>query len=217
MGRIESKTPPPLLVTYDDESVPGDSYSRFSGQAPLTDESPPPYIDASSTESPRRHEPLGVRSVLLHDQRDIISSTTHQDANGSRTTVISRSLTSDPKRLQSFISTQTRLMPTPWVRVVGTHTDTRQNKKSKETTIVTDFDISISASDLLTPAWRRTGVIENGMRAFRGGRWKSVATGFQSDLESTHTSPRLEEWYHRFCASTARLKTYGCLFRLLSG
>lgn len=191
----------PLMVNYDDELLSEDNPSVSS----LTDR---PHI-----------EPPGIRHVLLHDPRDIISSTSHYDSEGSTTTVISRSLTSDPERLQSFLSNQTRLRPSPWVRLVGTHTETREKKrrnanekKEKETTMVTDFDISISASDLLIPAWRRTRVIGNEILAYRGGRSKSVATGLQSDVESTHTSPTLEEWCHRFCASRARLKTYGGLF-----
>lgn len=223
MGRVESKTP--LLENYGNGSSTNDSPSRSSefprGQVLIGDDVPPPYADTStSTELPNRHHinPSNSRDVRLnHNKYGILSAKTERDDNGSKTTVISHSLGSDPKLLGDFISTQTRLMPNPLVRMVGTHTETtttttkrRMSKKKRKTeTTVTDFDISISAADLLAPAWRRTRVVENAMKAYRGGRRRTVATGYTSDLEPAHTAPPLEEWYHRFCASTASLKTYG--------
>ena len=223
MGRIEANTP--LLEDFDNESVAYENRSGiFQGprnQVPIADDGPPPYSDIStSTELPDRRyiEQSDFRDdVLNHQKYGILSTTTHRDGKGSKTTVISQSLASDPKLLRDFISSQTKLMPNPLVRMVGTHTETRRRRKSEESTIVTDFDISISASDLLAPAWRRTKVVENGMHAYRGGRWKTIAPGYKSDLESTHTAPRLEEWYHRFCASAASLKTYGHALSGLNG
>lgn len=215
MGRDQSKTP--ALVDYGHESGAEGSYSGSSGfpsgQVPTADDGPPPYTDVStstSTQLLNRHhiEPSNVRAAVLNrDEYDILSAKTYRDGRGSKTTVISHSLASDPKLLRDFISAQSRLMPNPLVRMIGTHTERQQRHKTKENTTVTDFDISISASDLLAPAWRRTKVVENGMKSYRGGRRKSAATGYRSELGSTHTAPRLEEWYHRFCASAARLKT----------
>lgn len=224
MGRGQSQTP--ALVDYGDESGAEGSYllssESPSGQVPIADDSPPPYTDISVTISTptqplsRHHiESFNVRAAVLdHDEYDILSAKTYRDGRGSKTTVISNSLASDAKLLRDFISAQSRLMPNPLVRMVGTHTETQERRKSDENTTVTDFDISISASDLLAPTWRRTRVVENGMKAYRGGRRKSVATGYQSDLESTHSAPRLEEWYHRFCASAGSLKTYRHFLRV---
>lgn len=215
MGRDESKTP--LLENYANASSPHHASSASSafpsGQVPLADDVPPPYSDTPpSTEIFNRHhvhvEPSQSREALLGNAKyDILSAKTQRDGNGSKTTVISRSLSSDPKLLGEFIAAQARLMPNPLVRMVGTHTETQERRKSDENTTVTDFDISISMSDLLVSTWRRTTVVENGMKAYRGGRRKTVATGYESDLESTHIAPRLEEWYHRFCASPASVKT----------
>lgn len=212
MGREDLKTP--LLENYGNGSSPHDGSSASSGfpsgQVPIADDVPPPYSDTPPpTEHLNRHrvEPSLSREALLsHDKYGILSAKTRQDGNGSKTTVISHALSSDPKLLGEFISAQARLMPNPLVRMVGTHTETQERRKSEENTTVTDFDISISIADLLAPAWRRTTVVENGMKAYRGGRRKTVATGYKSDLESTHSAPRLEEWYHRFCASAASVK-----------
>lgn len=215
MGRDEFKTP--LLENYANGSAPTDNTSSASsafpsGQVPIGDDVPPPYSDTppSFAQLPiRRHvEPALSREALLNQEKyGILSTKTRRDGNGSKTTVISQALSSDPRLLEDFISAQARLMPNPLVRMVGTHTETQERRKSDENTTVTDFDISISMADLLAPTWRRTKVVENEMKAYRGGRMKTVATGYKSDLESTHTAPRLEEWYHRFCASAASVKT----------
>ena len=209
MGRAELKTP--LMENYHIANDSSSASSGFpSGQVPVADDVPPPYTDIppSTDLLNRRHvEPPVPREALLnHEKYGILSAKTQRDGNGSKTTVISQSLSSDPKLLGEFISAQARLMPNPLVRMVGTHTETQERRKSEENTTVTDFDISISIADLLAPAWRRTKVVENGMKAYRGGRRKSIATGYKSDLESTRTAPRLEEWYHRFCASAASMK-----------
>lgn len=214
MGRDEFKTP--LLENYANGSAPTDNSSSASsafpsGQVPTADDVPPPYSDTPpSIQPPRRPhvEPILPREALLNQEKyGVLSAKTRRDGNGSKTTVISRALCSDPKLLGEFISAQARVMPNPLVRMVGTHTETQERRKSEENTTVTDFDISISIADLLAHTWRRTKVVENGMKAYRGGRRKTVATGYKSDLESTHTAPRLEEWYHRFCASAASVKT----------
>lgn len=215
MGREESKTP--LLENYANGSSPNDSASASSafpsGQVPPADDVPPPYTDTPpSTAFLNYHhhhpEPSPSREALLsRDKYGILSAKTQKDPSGSKTTVISRSLSSDPDLLGEFISAQARLMPNPLVRLLGTHTETHERRNSERTTTVTDFDLSISLADLLTPVWRRTKLVENGMKAYRGERRKTVATGYKSDPESTDTAPRLEEWYHRFCASPAGVKT----------
>lgn len=224
MGRDESKTP--LLDNYPNHSngfppsidtTSSASSTILSGQVPIADDVPPPYSDTTPPPPPasssiplpnsRHVKPFLSREDLLNQEKySILSVKNQRDGNGSKTTVISQALSSDPKLLEDFISAQARLMPNPLVRMVGTHTETQQRRKSEENTTVTDFDISISMADLLAHTWRRTKVVENGMKAYRGGRRKTVATVDKSDLESTPTAPRLEEWYHRFCASAASVK-----------
>lgn len=212
MSRV-SKTP--LLVAYHDDPdyEVGSSSIPLSGQVPLEDEEPPPYTDGP----PRRAEPQVETANVQrpyppnppneYRDYDIVSCKINKSDKGSTKTIISPLLTSDPKALAAFVKAEKRVMPNPIIRMKGTHTETRRRDKRDETVTVTDFDISVSASDLLAPPWRRTQVIENGSKAYRGGRTKSIAEGFKADLISTHTAPRLEEWYHRFCASSTSLKT----------
>lgn len=214
----------PLLVAYQDDhdQYHGSSASSsipLRGQVPLEDEEPPPYTDAppiravqqpNSIPSQRPSPPnvsSGFNPSNEHNNYNIVSSRINKSEKGSTKTIISSDLASDPKALEAFIANEKRNMPNPLVRMVGTHTETRTRDKREETVTVTDFDVSVSTSELLAFPWRRTQVIDNGVKAYRGGRTKSIAAGFKADLQSTHTAPRLEEWYHRFCASSANLKT----------
>lgn len=226
MGRApdsqDSKTH--LLVAYQDEPDHDDGGSASSsiplrGQVPLEDEEPPPYtdvsparaerqVDAIHTQRPSPPNPLSEYNPSNeYSNFNILSCKIDKSDKGSTKSIISSDLASDPKALATFVANEKRAMPNPLIRMLGTHTETRRRDKRDETVTVTDFDISVSASDLLASPWRRTRVIDNGVKAYRGGRTKSTATGFKADLLSTHAPPSLEEWYHRFCASSAGLKT----------
>ena len=215
MGRADSSQTY-LLVNYQDDRDREDgssiSSSHSSNQVPLELDEPPAYTSvATRSEAELNHlhtEHSALNAAPNYDDYDILSSKTHKNARGSTTSIFSNSLCSDPKLLRDFVAAQTKLMPNPIVRMIGTHTETRTRDKREETISVTDFDISISASDMLATPWRRTICVENGRKTYRGGRWKTVATNFKADLESTHTAPRPEEWFHRFCASSASLKAY---------
>ena len=92
--------------------------------------------------------------------------------------------------------------------MLGTHTETRRNNKKEEKIKVTDFDIKISLSGLVLPSSRKTTTADNANKTYRGGRIRTAAPGFKADVEASHAAPMLDEWYHRFCASSARVKTY---------
>lgn len=213
----EDNSKNPLLAAYrDDPYHEGGSFESshipLRGQVPLEDDTPPAYTDAPSRSELQQRQveferPTSQTPPDESQDYNILYSKVTKNSKGSTITVISPLLTTDPKSLRSFIADERRLAPNPVIRIEGYHTETRRRDKKDETVNITDFDISISASDLFISHWRRTQVIENGIKAYRGGRTRSVAPGFKADLESTHTAPSLEEWYHRFCASGASLKT----------
>lgn len=218
MGRAND-TKTPLLVTYQNDSdleggASASSSIALRGQVPLEDEAPPPYRDVSPTRAEAQADririlhPPPISASNEHHDYNIISSTINKNDKGSTKTIISSLLTNDPKALGAFVADEKRVMPDPMIRMKGTHTETRRRDNRDETTTFTDFDISVSTSDLLASPWRRTKFIDNGEKAYRGGRTKSIAAGFKADLQSTHGVPSPEEWYHRFCASSATLKTY---------
>lgn len=223
MGRTnnDSKTPP--LIVYSDEENHGGASSFSStiplrNQVPVEDDEPPPYIDSVAVTHTR---PEGSdiqqrfhRSAL--ETHDISYKKTHRDAKGSTTTVLSRVISSDPDLLQKFVGMEARLMPNPTVRMIGTHTETRYRDKREESITVTDFDITVSLANLLVSPWRRTRVVENGVKAYRGGRTRAIAKGFKVDVEETRSAPSLKEWCHRFCASSASLKTFTISRRVIN-
>lgn len=216
MGRTNNDSVTTPLIVYSDEENHGGTSSFSStiplrNQVPLEDDEPPPYIDSVAV-THTRPEASDIqrrfhRSAL--DTHDISYKKTHRDAKGSSTTVLSRVISSDPDLLQDFVGMEARLMPNPMVRMIGTHTETRYRDKREESITITDFDITVSLANLLVSPWRRTRVVENGVKAYRGGRTRSIAKGFKVDVEETRSAPSLKEWCHRFCASSASLKTYG--------
>lgn len=204
------------MIAYSDDEENGGSSSFSSSiplqnQVPLENDEPPAYTDNFAA-TLLLSEGSDIQRRFHHsnlDTHDITYRKSHQDAKGSTTTVLSRAISSDPDLLQDFMAMEARLMPNPTVRMMGTHTETRYRDKREESTTVTDFDITVSLANLLVSPWRRTRVVENGVKAYRGGRTRSIAKGFKIDSEGTRPAPSLKEWCHRFCASSASLKTYG--------
>ncbi|KAL8861551.1 MAG: hypothetical protein Q9178_002075 [Gyalolechia marmorata] len=131
----------------------------------------------------------------------------NEDAKGSTTTYISETLSSDPAVCQAFIETAIQVPIQPFVRLVGTHTETRRRDKKDETTRVTDFDVSVPLETLIVKSWTRTRIVENSQKAYRGGIRKQLDPRVKAHLEAAATKPSLQEWCHRFCASSASAKS----------
>ncbi|KAI4225186.1 MAG: hypothetical protein L6R36_004090 [Xanthoria steineri] len=132
----------------------------------------------------------------------------NQDAKGSTTTYISKTLSSDPAVCQAFIETKAQVSIQPTVRLVGTHTETRRRDKKDETTKITDFDIAVPLNSLFAHEWARTKIVENSQKAYRGGIWKQLDPRVKAHPEAAATTPSLQEWCHRFCASSASAKLF---------
>ena len=219
MGRVKDQQIPPTGV-YRDEPDRDDAASTSSAvplrdrvvlgdeSLPFEDDLPPAYsgdfIENPDSSGPRRDS----LDYLPDEVLSIYPKQCQEDAKGSRSAVLSSRLTSDPGALRDYMLFQSRTEPGPWVRMLGTHTETRRDNKKEEKFKVTDFDIKISLSGLVLPSSRKTTVVENAYKTYRGGRMRTVALGFKADVEASHRAPTLEEWYHRFCASSARVKTW---------
>lgn len=217
MGRVNDTSRTSPLIAYSDDDETRGRSSSFSStiplwnQVPLSNDEPPAYTD-SVTATQTHHEDDGGQRRFQHrilDTHDVTYRETQRDVKGSTKFVLSRVFSSDPDLLQDFVAMEARLMPNPTVRMTGTHTETRYRDKREESITVTDFDILVSLANLLVSPWRRTKVVENGVKTYRGGRTRSIGKGFRVDEEETRLAPSLKEWCHRFCASSASLKTYG--------
>lgn len=212
---------PNILVmgrANDDTEASGDTAPSSTipllNQTSLEDYGLPPYTEANAASPVARGD---VSSYAMHDPSPqlfqpggITPSTVVSSARGSTRVTLSSTVASDPKLLQSFVKSEARRMPNPMVRLIGTHTEKRPRERGNNETTVRDFDIRISMADLLAPAWRKTRLAENRDKVYRGGRLKSTARTYSTtDGLTRDSTPSLQEWCHLFCASSARLKSYG--------
>lgn len=198
MGRANDDT------EVTDHSAPSSAIPLLH-QTSLEDNGFSPYTDAVAGSPVARGTALSYAihnsSPQLCQPGGIAPSTVISSTIGSTRVSLSSALASDPKLLQSFVKSEARRMPNPLVRLIGTHTERRRRDGGTDESTAKDFDIQISMADLLVQAWRRTRLAENLDNVYRGGRLKSVAT--------RDSTPSLQEWCHLFCASSARLKSYG--------
>lgn len=207
----------------DDTEASGDSSPSSATpllyQTSLEDYGPPPYTEAVAGSPVARGAfpsyAIQNASPQLSQPGGITSSTVVNSTRGSTRVSLSSTVASDPKLLESFVKSEARRMPHPIVRLIGTHIEgthieTRSGDRATNESTVTDFDIRISMADMLAPAWRRTRLAENSDKVYRGGRLKSTARRYNStDMLTRDLTPSLQEWCHLFCASSARLKSYG--------
>lgn len=202
----------------DDIEASGDSAPFFAipllHQTSLEDHGLPPYTEAVAGSLVERG---AVSSYAIHNPSPQLfqpssstTSTVLSSTRGSTRVSLSTTIASDPKLLQAFVKSEARRMPNPIVRLIGTHIERRPRDRGNNESTVKDFDIRISMADMLAPAWRRTRLAENHQKVYRGGRLKSVARGYNAtDMLTRDLTPSLQEWCHLFCASSARLKSYG--------
>lgn len=204
-------------ATYRENST-GDNAASTSSAVPLLDQAdinigqdPPPYSD-------NEDEPT---STLVRGTLDeVIEERVSEDRKGSTITRISPTLSVDPVALKEFILQQAAICPEPSIRIRGTHTvTTRETNGQKKRQEVEDFDIKIDVTDTISRRslspnssipmreWMKLQIVQNGIKAYRGGRTRSKAKGYKADLETSHEIPSLDEFCHLFCASSAKLKS----------
>ncbi|KAL8658599.1 MAG: hypothetical protein Q9226_000889 [Calogaya cf. arnoldii] len=188
------------LVDSDDHGDNGNTVRKGVGGGP-----PGRFIEDHDVQPDPVCAELQERNRLLSDVQWTFSA--NEDAKGSTNTYISKTLSSDPTICQAFIETQAQIQIQPAVRLVGTHTETRRRDKKDETTHVTDFDFTVPLSSLFAREWARTNIVENSQKAYRGGIRKQLDPRVKAHSEAAATTPSLQEWCHRFCASSASAKS----------
>ncbi len=128
----------------------------------------------------------------------------------------------DPARLEQHVRQLAAIPPRPYVRLIGTHTETTRDRKGKsETSTVTDFDVSVELTPFLYSdaryrrSWAQLRTVDNGEEVRRGTvlARRAVPSGSLSaqddiDIEVGGGKPTLQEWCHRYAASHAGLKCF---------
>ncbi|KAF2678449.1 hypothetical protein K458DRAFT_423142 [Lentithecium fluviatile CBS 122367] len=113
--------------------------------------------------------------------------------------------------------------PYPLVNIEGSHTETIRRGDKKETKTITDFRILMDLQNYLRrnfdphdSSHMKLVTVENGEKTHRGTIWKQRAPGFKQDIEVGTSSPELNEWCHRYCASPRMLRIFR-LRRVVTG
>lgn len=218
--------PTPQTAAYRDDpdavslhTTPDDYSYDDAPDVPLL---PPSYTDSESSSQ------TGGASVIppLHHIRHIAPPTTRTDhskvsiKNGKpivceTLTHMNPDLDNDPQALLFAVNGFAYEAPTPYIYIMGTHRETIKKGDKKETKDITDFRIVINMQRYLRPNFndretRSVSVktVENGVKTHRGTILKTRAPCSQQSIEVGNTTPTLEEWCHRFCASPRMLKIF---------
>ncbi|SPO06957.1 uncharacterized protein DNG_09651 [Cephalotrichum gorgonifer] len=208
---------------YLDDAAPG-SYLDSPSALPLEsydgdDDAPPRYSDLPAASSfpanplaPGRREP----------QRPAKCIGPRQAGSGNERYMDPR-LDSDPDYLVEWMEYLAEFPPRLFVRVEGTHTETRTegtgNNSKRTTQSVTDFDVKVEMTAFLyrdvksRASWRelRTVGDEEVVRRGTSLRKAAATTAHGGSAALEHGRERrstLVEWAHRYCASSAGLKTF---------
>lgn len=191
---------PPEVYRDDDPLTPGSA-------VPLEeyDDAPPSYSDLPA--EPLPPNPLGPRHSPPRPAKRIVSG---QGATGNERFMDAR-LDNDPGYLIEWMEYLAEFPPRAFVRIEGTHRESKTREGKNETKDVVDFDLKIEMTAFLY------GDIKNGRS------WKALRTVRDEEVARRGTSLRtkargaggpevgggsLAEWAHRYCASHAGLKTF---------
>ncbi|KAI1323643.1 hypothetical protein F5Y16DRAFT_332490 [Xylariaceae sp. FL0255] len=183
------------------------------------DDLPPAYSDTPDEASeaapmlpPNRTPATAVRPDIRprdHDALVVI------DVNTGAQGWVARSL-ENPPDLENYIRQLATVPPRPFLKLVGTHHETRRDSKGKtEKVKITDFDVSIEMTPYLysdaqyRKSWSELRTVENHEKVRRGTVIRKRAPGSRQDIEvGGPPQATLQEWCHRFSASHAGLKCF---------
>ena len=225
MGRPPTSKQPPAGIYQDSPSTRDDHASAISLHSNIDsqdaddhddDEALPPYSDdpnaslvASASTAPYDAPPL-LQDTHIQTHKNV-------DARGSRVVRVSPVLTYDPIALKAYILAESEHELQSHICVTGTHTEERRSGHGKETkvskTTVVDFSFFLDVTNTVSrrrttgERWERLQVVENERKTFRGGRVKRRDPRFRADVEASRERASLDEWCHRFCASSSKCKT----------
>ncbi|KAK5993923.1 hypothetical protein PT974_07361 [Cladobotryum mycophilum] len=207
MGKPSDKLP----VPSPSPSGPRTPLSQPSSAINL--DTTPPENNSSGTRFHSAVDPLapsGIRGLGLS-----IEPFAH-DARSDIVYYINEDLETDPSFLENTLNTLSKMPPRPFAVIRGTHTETRRNNDDdrEENRQVVDFDLEIEMTHLLFTdihnpqhgAWREIKTVGNFEKVKRGTVFATRAPGFGGSGTAESGEPSVQEWCHRFCASSAGLK-----------
>lgn len=201
-------------------SAPPNEYiddTAYFDSPPGVPESPPPqYSDLPPQPAPEPN-PLAPRRMPRRPAKCIGSR--EQGSGNER--YMDPLLDADPSYLAEWMAYLSEFPPRFFVRLEGTHRETKDSGSSKsETRDVTDFDLWLELTAFLyrdvksRASWREVRTVGDEEVVRRG---TSLRTAARSEgVEAGAARPGLVEWAARYCASSAGLKTFS-LRRQVSG
>lgn len=137
--------------------------------------------------------------------------------NSGKTYYIDARLDDDPVFLKKQLEILAESPPRPICHVRGTHTETRRRRgedKDEEETVV-DFDVEVELTSLLytdvrtQQSWRHLTTVGNFEKVRRGTVLAKRAPGFGGSGHMDDSGAAgVDEWCHRYCASSAGLKSF---------
>ncbi|KAI0508973.1 hypothetical protein F5B22DRAFT_375244 [Xylaria bambusicola] len=177
------------------------------------DDLPPSYTDVaeSSEAAPMlAHRGAMVDAVLPSD----IDAMVITDKYWGTQSWVAKSV-EDPETLEAYVHRLAEIPPRPYMSVVGTHTETSKDSKGKEAkNTVTDFDVTVDMTPYLysdaqyRQSHRYLRTVDNGEKVRRGTTLAKRQKGWNQSIEVGADKPSLQEWCHRFGASSAGLKCF---------
>ncbi|KAK4154244.1 hypothetical protein C8A00DRAFT_42978 [Chaetomidium leptoderma] len=180
-----------------------------------SDDLPPLYSDIEADINtnapllPALHNPTYILDTL----NDAANYHT-VDANHGAEFLINRRLDKDPGLLERQIQLSATKPPRPSIRILGTHSQTVQEKGKSEKKPITDFDVVLELTPYLFSdptrgvSWTKLRTVEDNEKTRRGTVLRKRAPGVKRDLEITNPKPTLAEWCHRYCANHAGVKSF---------
>ncbi|KAI1770040.1 hypothetical protein F4818DRAFT_277635 [Hypoxylon cercidicola] len=227
MGKPSTQDPKLAADSVSLRTNPGessrDNYDELDTPEIAVDDLPPNYDDAliSSEDAsllPPAFTPAPATANVLPAAATrpyVADATFLEDSNTGAQYWVSKSL-EDPVRLESHIRQLAAIPPRPYIKLVGTHSETRRDSKGKtEKNTVTDFDISVELTPYLYSdaqyrrSWTQLRTVDNGEKARRGTILRKRAPGSNQSIEVGGVpKPTLKEWCHMYAASHAGLKAF---------
>ncbi|KAI8947782.1 hypothetical protein F4801DRAFT_559253 [Xylaria longipes] len=178
------------------------------------DDLPPNYSDAveSSEAAPILAPGSALNGTVRPHDLDCKIVT---DQNSGAQTCVAKSV-EDPGRLETYIRQLSGIPPRPYVKLVGTHTETSRDSKGKqEKNTVTDFDVTVELTPYLFAdaqyrrSWSELRTVDGSEKVRRGTVLARRGEGSNQSIEvGADAKPTLREWCHRFAASPAGLKCF---------
>ncbi|KAI1340828.1 hypothetical protein F5Y15DRAFT_33739 [Xylariaceae sp. FL0016] len=217
MGKPKKDDPAADAVSL--HTNPGDAASAafLDDDAPeiSIDDLPPNYTDALESSEAEAMLPISTSSPAGPVRPTDLDAKIVTDASTGTQYWIAKSL-EDPEILEAYMKRLSTIPPRPYVKVVGTHTETKRDSKGKtEKNTVTDFDVSVEMTPYLysdaqyRKSWSHLRTVDNGEQVKRGTVFRKRAPGSNQSIEvGGDPKPTLQEWCHRYAASHAGLKAF---------